>query len=131
MEEIRYSTPDGERSYANCLLTALAKGRGSRVEIISGQPLPDLSDLQLSETRDLHWINTLPFKYENLDADLVIGIILRAAGRRWFQIWKSSLAFHAALATSSDELKSIAFWLTLKKSNRGARVLRIEKLTRD
>jgi hypothetical protein len=129
--ERMYSEPDGEASYTRCLLTVMAKGSCTAVEIVSGQPVPDLSQFQLRNADDLHWINTMPFKYDRLDAGLVIKILLRSAGHRWFQFWVKSWSLPSALARSSGELKNVSFWLALTKSKEGARALRVERLTKD
>lgn len=42
-----YGEPDGEGSYLNCLLTALAKLPPTAIELVTAQPLPDLSDLAI------------------------------------------------------------------------------------
>jgi len=125
------SEPDGEASYVNCVLVAMAKGPCTSVEIASGQPLPEISELQLRATEDLHWVNMLPFKYDTLDPDLVIKILLRCSGRRWFQFWVKDWKFLVSLDTSSGESKLKLFWLSLAKAKGGGRVLRIEKLSKD
>jgi hypothetical protein len=109
----------------------MAKGPCTSIEIVPGQPVPDLSQFQLRNADDLHWINTMPFKYDKLDAGLVIRILLRAAGYRWFRFWVKGWSLPSALATSSGELKNVLFWLSLTKSKEGARILRVEKLTKD
>jgi hypothetical protein len=109
----------------------MAKGPCTSVEIVSGQPVPDLSQFQLRNTDDLHWINAMPFKYDKLDAGLVTRILLRAAGYRSLRFWEKGWGLPSALATSSGELKNVLFWLSLTKSKEGARVLRVERLTKD
>ena len=58
----RYSEPDGEASYANVLLTILAKAgdKTKTVGIISGQPLPNPEELT-TDAEELEYISTLPF----------------------------------------------------------------------
>ena len=41
----RYTEPDGEVSYVNCLLTTLAKRSAIPVQVVAGQPPPDLKKL--------------------------------------------------------------------------------------
>jgi hypothetical protein len=71
----RYSEFDGEASYANCLLTTLAKAKEASVEVVSGRPVPDLAALT-NDTDELDWIEGLPFSYDKLDADQIIQVIL-------------------------------------------------------
>lgn len=59
--------PDGEASYANCLLMALAGG----VTLAPGRPVPDLREVTRDE-RELDWVAGLPFDYARLDAFRVI-----------------------------------------------------------
>jgi hypothetical protein len=56
-------------------------GDRSSVEITSGEALPKLADFT-SRPADFHWLAALPFKYEDLNADRVIDIILHKAGWR-------------------------------------------------
>ena len=73
----RISEPDGEASYANCLLTTMAKGGAQSVELVPGEAVPDLSALT-NNPDELEWIAGLPFRYDLLDAQKVIGILLNA-----------------------------------------------------
>lgn len=75
----RLKQPDGEASYAGCLLTVLGKRSGRSVLLTSGRPVPDLSTLT-DDPEELEWISTLPFHYDRLDAGIVIGTILKHAG---------------------------------------------------
>ena len=77
----RYKQPDGEASYAYCLLTVLGKRSGSSASLSKGETVPDLRTL----TRDpdeSEWVAALPFDYNRLDAELVINAILRLAGAK-------------------------------------------------
>ena len=123
--------PLGEAAYVGCLLAGMARAPRTPVEIASGQPLPEISDLPLRATEDLHWVNTLVFKYDRLDPDLVIKMLLKASRRRWFQLWAKDWRFLLGVPTSSGESKIVLFWLSLTKTKGGGRVLRIEKLSRD
>ncbi len=76
----RISEPDGEASYANCLLTTLAKGTAESVEIVPGRPVPDLAALTTKQD-ELEWIAGLPFRYDLLDAQKVMAVFLDAAAR--------------------------------------------------
>ena len=121
----QYSEHDGEASYLNCLLTTLAKGTSRSAVVASGHALPNLADLT-TDAQELDWIAGLPFKYDELDADEVIEIMLRFAGWRWYHFFKTRRVFHARLATRPNELKPVSFTLTLTKDAEGRRQLQIE-----
>jgi hypothetical protein len=76
----RIAEPDGEASYANCLLTTLAKGTAESVTIVSGEPLPDLAELT-GDPEELDWIAGLPFRYDLLNAGNAIGFLLNTAAK--------------------------------------------------
>jgi len=84
----QHAEPDREASYANCLLMMLAKGTRSSVMVASGQPLPRLAEFT-TDPEDLDWINGLPFRYDQLDANKVIEIILQAAGCKPHRFFKT------------------------------------------
>lgn len=121
----QYSEYDGEASYANCLLTTLAKGKTPGVVVTSGRPLPDLSGLT-TNPEDLDWIAGLPFKYNELNADKVIQVILSHAGWRWYHFFKTTGVFRASLATGKA-LVPVSFTLTLNKDAEGRKQLHIER----
>ena len=114
----RYGEPDGEASYANCLLTTLAKGPGTPVQIGSGLPLPDLAGLT-TDPKQLEWIGELPFKYEALDTDKVMAILLKVAG--------SSGVLKAQLATGAGQRQAVSFQLTATTGSSGRKQLQIVK----
>jgi len=122
----QYSEHDGEGSYVNCLLMTLAKGTRPSVQVTSGSELPNLADLT-TDPQELDWIAGLPFKYDKLNADEVIKIIIQAAGWRWYHFLKTTGVFHARLITGPDEWKLVPFTLTLTKDAEGRRLLRIER----
>jgi hypothetical protein len=122
----RYSEPDGEGSYANCLLTTLAKGTHPSVQVTSGCELPNLADLT-SDLEELDWIAGLPFKYDKLNADEIIDIIIKAAGWRRYNIFKTKGVFQARVVTGPDEWKPVTFTLILSKDAGGRRQLQIER----
>jgi hypothetical protein len=75
--------PDGEASFAHCLLTVM--GRGSSVSIEPGAPLPDLAALT-ADPVDLDWIAGLRFVGAALDPAAVIEALVECAqgsGGRW------------------------------------------------
>jgi hypothetical protein len=122
----RYSEPDGERSYVNSLLTTLSKGTHPSVQITSGRELPNLADLT-TDPKELDWIAGLPFKYDKLNADEIIKIIIQVAGWRWYHFFKTKGVFHARVVTGPNEWKPVSFILTLTKDADGRRQLRIDK----
>lgn len=73
-----YKQPDGEASYAYCLLTMLGKRSGSSAALTSGGTVPNLKTLT-DNPDDLEWVAGLPFDYQ-FDAGLVIKTILKLAG---------------------------------------------------
>lgn len=120
----QYAEHDGEASYANCLLTTLAKAGGS-AQITRGRPLPDLAGL----TRDpdeLDWIAGLPFRYDELDADEVIDILKRVAGWGWFHNVAKSKSFHTRLV-AGGESKFVNFTLSVSKDDEGRKQFRVER----
>jgi hypothetical protein len=120
----QYSEYDGEASYTNCLLTTLAKAGGS-ARITPGRPVPDLAGL----TRDpdeLDWIAGLPFKYDELDADEVIGLLKRVAGWGWQHNFTKSKAFDTRLVTGGES-RLVSFTLSLSKDAEGRRQFTVER----
>lgn len=122
----QYSEPDGEASYANCLLTTLAKGSRRMVSVTSGHALPNLADLTTNPA-ELDWIRGLPFKYDQLDADKVIKVILHAAGWRWYHFFRNAGMLNAQLVDDSGELQPVLFSLTVTKDAEGRKQLHIER----
>jgi len=110
----RYSEPDGEASYVNCLLTTLAKGLRASVQIGVRGPVPNLAELT-TDAAQLEWISELPFRYETLKPVAVIGIILKAAGWTLDDVSKSSGVLKAQLATKGGQRQVVSFQLTLGK----------------
>jgi hypothetical protein len=74
----RIAEPDGEASYANCLLTTLAKGKAQPVVLVPGEPVPELAGLADDE-EELDWIAALPFHYGALDSRKVIAVLESAS----------------------------------------------------
>ena len=113
----RYSEPDGEASYANILLTTLAKANDRRsVSIVSGQPLPN-PKVFTTDTEELEFISTLPFKYDELNADMVIKVIWdNSKPARSPDSSQSVRIFKARLAESDRMARDVSFQLTLSKS---------------
>jgi hypothetical protein len=106
--------PDGEGSYANCLLTALGKGTAPSVAIAAGAGVPNLAALA-SDPEELQWIAELPFDYETLDAQKVIDVLLTAAGRSKLNPFKKEWTLKTRLIVKGAEPKPITFALRLEK----------------
>ena len=123
----RYSEPDGEASYVNCLLTTLAKNSPVRVQVAVSDPVPDLARFT-QDPQQLEWIRGLPFRYDALDAAKVIGIIQRVSKLPAPNGSPSSGTLSAQLATAGGKREEVAFGLTLTPDAKGRHVLDIQKL---
>jgi hypothetical protein len=121
----RYAEPDGEASYANCLLTTMAKAPKRAVHIAVGSPLPDLAQIA-TDLGELEWISTLPFKYGQLDADQIVDILVRLAKPDPRGSLGRSLTLTAKLATSGGQMRDVSFKLTEVRTSDGRRQLDIE-----
>jgi hypothetical protein len=126
----RYSEPDGEASYTNMLLTAMGKeGNKTQVaSIISGQSLPNPKGFTTDKDQ-LEYISTLPFRYDKLNADMVIKIIWdhgRPANLR--DLFQSTKRLKAKVALSSSETIDVSFQLKLSKTDRGLQQLEVKLL---
>ena len=122
----QYTEHDGEASYANCLLTTMTKAPKRSVRIVAGSPLPDLAQIA-TDAGELEWVSTLPFKYDQLDAEQVMEILLRLAKRGLLDIFAGSLTVKAKMAISGSELRDVSFKLTENRSNGGKRQLVVER----
>lgn len=127
----RYSEPDGEASYTNMLITAMAiEGDKTRsAKIISGQPLPNPRDFTTDEDQ-LEYISTLPFRYEKLNADMVIGIIWNG-GRpaKLRDLFRSTRTLKGKVALSGGEVIDVSFQLKLSKTDSGKKQLEVKLLS--
>ena len=117
--------PDGEVSYANCLLVTLAKARHTSVAIQPGCPVPNLAELA-EDPEELLWISKLPFNYDELDAELVTKILLRHAEFRLFSLLSRTRFLRARLALSAHESRFVCFRLSKTKSPDGIKQLYVE-----
>jgi hypothetical protein len=127
----RYSEPDGEASYTNMLLTAMAKeGNTTQVaSIMSGQPLPDPKEFT-TDRDQLEYISTLPFRYDKLNADMVIGIIWkngRPSNLR--DLFQSTKILKGKVAVSSSKVIDVSFQLKLSKTDSGKQQLDVKLLS--
>jgi hypothetical protein len=123
----RYSEPDGEASYVNCLLTTLAKNLPVQVQVVASSPVPDLARFT-SDPHQLDWIHGLPFRYDALDAAKVIGIIQRVSKLPAPNGSPSSGTLTAQLATAGGKREKVSFRLTLAAAATGRHVLGILRL---
>src|SRR5579864_278821 len=123
----RFGEPDGEASYANCLLTTLAKaGAAPPAHIASGAPLPGLAQFA-SDPAQLDWIAELPFRYDTLDADKVIGILQRVVKWTPPENGESKGVLKAQLATGGGQRQAVSFDLTLGEDAAGKQRLEVVK----
>jgi hypothetical protein len=100
----RYSEPDGEASYANVLLTAMAKARDTTktIRIVVGLPLPNPVELA-SNADELEYLSTLPFDYRKLNADLIIKIIWDRGKANLMEKLQSTKSFKAIIAEAEGD----------------------------
>lgn len=94
--------PANERSYLNCLLTALARGTGTSVTLDVAGPLPDPAGLTKDEA-DLEWIAKIGFDFAKLSQVGVIQMLERQAGFGSLQFWKSERTLNVRLAGHGGE----------------------------
>lgn len=126
----RYSEPDGEASYTNILLTTLAKtgDKDRTLALVSGDPVPNPKEFT-TDPEQLDYISTLPFRYERLNADLVIKIIWDNGKLVSFlDKFQSARIFKARLAESGGKVRDVSFQLKLSKTNHGKHQLEIKLL---
>ena len=126
----RYSEPDGEASYTNMLLTAMSKpGDKTRTaNIIPGQPLPNPKDFTTDKDQ-LEYISTLPFKYEKLNADMVIKILWdHGRSANLHDLFQSTRTLKGKFADSDHKLRDLSFQLKLSKTSDGKKQLAVRLL---
>ncbi|HTD44010.1 MAG TPA: hypothetical protein VK687_07505 [Bryobacteraceae bacterium] len=123
----RYGEPDGEASYANCLLTMLAKAHSPvPVRIASGSPLPSLAQFA-GDPAQREWIAELPFRYDALNVDRVIAILHRVVNWSSPENGESKGVLKAQVATGAGQRQAVSFDLTLGQDIAGKRRLEIAK----
>ena len=113
----RFSEPDGEASYANCLLTLLAKSSQESAEIQAGEPVPNLAGFT-EDPEELEWVVSLPFRYEALDAQKVIEVLLNAAAKGKPNPLDSEWVLSAKVVSAGKEPKTQTFIFRLDAENR-------------
>ena len=119
------SEPDGEASYANCLLVTLAKAPHASTAIQQGRPVPNLANLT-EDPQELLWISKLPFDYDELDTELVTKILLRHAEFHLSSLLSRTWFLRARLALSAHESRLVCFKLSKTKSTDGIKQLCVE-----
>ena len=119
--------PENEASYANCLLTTLTSSKTETVLISVGAPLPDLMAFATGPTMK-DWVSTLPFRYDELDAEQVIDTMTRIAKRSLFDIFTRSLTLKALVFVPNRGKINAVFKLTQSKSKEGNQQLDIKVL---
>jgi hypothetical protein len=115
--------PDGEASYVNSLLTALGKGTAVSAEIATRAAVPNLASFA-TDPEEMKWIAKLPFRYENLDPQKVIEILLTAAGRSKLNPFKKEWTLKTRLIVKGEDPKLVTFGLRLENPD----LLTIQKL---
>lgn len=111
--------------YAGTLIRLVIAGERTSAQLTSGETLPDLADLATTPEM-LAEVESLPFKHDELDADEVIGLILRQAGWGPFSFFKSTGTLRIPIATE----EGTRFWtcgVRLSKGPGGKRLLLLER----
>lgn len=124
-----YSGPTGEAGYVYLLSVVLVAGDRASVEITAGEALPRLADF-MTGAASFPWLVNLPFKYEDLNADKVIDIILHKAGWRGYLPFKRTGKFPSPVAPKRMPDGHIRKWtlpVTLGKDAQGRRQVRMER----
>ena len=122
----RYTEPDGEASYVNCLLTTLAQSPARSVEIVAGARLPDLARIA-TDPDELEWISSLPFDYGALDGEQVIALLVRAGKSVRTGLFRRALVLKARLARKGT-FTDVSFRLLQGRTLRGRQTLRVDRL---
>ena len=120
-----YTEADGEASYTNSLLTMLAQGPVPSVRLVAGQPVPALAPL-ISDPELLERASTFPFRFDRLNAETVMDIIVRNAKREKAGLFRTNLVMRAKLARKGGVV-DVAFRLTEGREG-GRRTLLIERM---
>ena len=122
--------PDGEASYANCLLVSLAKTPLWPVVCLApGRPVPDLRQIAATDD-ERNWASGLPFRYDSLDPMKVASIVLNVA--RWpvadggeGGMRRQEGRFRAQLATEAGQRQPVEFHLCVERDGANLRQLTI------
>lgn len=134
VSRVAYPDPDhqpflgrtGDRAYADLLVELLVGGERPSVEITSGCALPRLADLT-NRPADFPRLANLPFKYEDLNADRVIDIVLHEAGWRWYNPFKQTGSVPITVMYPDGTMREWKASATLRKDAQGRRQILIER----
>jgi hypothetical protein len=111
--------------YAGTLLRLVLVGTRTSAQLTSGETLPDLDDFATTPEQSAQ-VASLPFKHDELDADKVIGHILRQAGWGPFSFFKTTGTLRVPIATDEGS-RLWACGVTLSKGPGGRRQILIER----
>lgn len=126
----QYTAPDGEASYVNVLFTTLGKMRDTNqtVHITSGQSVPNPKEFT-TDPEQLEYISILPFKYENLNTEMIIKYIWDISKpTNLLGQFQSTRTFKAKLAESANKAIDVEFQLRMSKTSNGKQQLEIKLL---
>lgn len=107
--------PDGEASYANCLLVTLAKNPGAAALLEPGYGVPDLGEININPA-EKPWILGLPFNYLKLRGQLVIDALLSIPSELSSNVAGKTKYFSARMVLSGNNSALIRFELTWVES---------------
>ena len=119
--------PNGEPSYANCLLVTISKSPGFTVTIKPDQPIPNLKDLT-TDPADLAWTLGLPFDYDKLNPNIVIKILLSIPGNNSTTLYGETHVFSAKMVMSGGKTAMVAYRLTTLVLDNSLRQLDLTRL---
>jgi hypothetical protein len=97
-----------EGNYTNCLLVTLAKSKGATVFLESGYGVPALEGLNKNQN-ELPWILGLPFDYQKLSSDTVIGIILKVMNNPSVEQLEKGQVFNTRMVLSKGKSENVFF----------------------
>lgn len=111
--------------YAGTLIRLVLVGPRTSAQLTSGETLPDLADFATTPELSAQ-VASLPFKHDELDADKVIGLILRQAGWRPFSFFKRTGTVRIPVVTHEGQRLG-ACGVSLSKGPGGRRLLLLER----
>ena len=121
------SEPDGEASYANCLLVTLAKSPGTMAMLQSGYGVPSLLEINNNQ-KELLWILGLPFNYQKLNGDLVIHTLLKIPSKPSSDMPDKSQIFNARMVLSDGKSDTVYFEIK-QVDQKGIRHFEVKRIT--
>ena len=105
------SEPDGESSYASCMLVTLARSPGVRALLKPGRGVPNLEVLS-SNQGDIPWLRGLPFNYPQLDADVVMKVLLSFPGNEAATLFGETREISVRMVLEEGKSEIVRFALT-------------------